>query len=151
MERTGRLLAVFSLIGIHHAASWFFNVNEDEERVALPFVLLPLLSSLPYPTHLTSIRLRFNLSYLVFFLVQPFGFVLERFFYQTTSRRVGGVFGAVWTWSFLLLFGIPVVDAMLQVDAGTGNGCGIDGEEVMPGKLTSSRSLVRLVASRVVA
>ena len=46
-----------------------------------------------------------------FFLMQGVGVVMEHAWKQATGRRVGGVAGWLWTFSWLVLWGHPMVDA----------------------------------------
>ena len=70
-------------------------------------------------------------SYALLFLVQPVGLFAEKAFLRLTGRKVGGLWGAIWTWSFLVYFGAPVVQRLFRIDAGAGMGCGSEGEPEM--------------------
>ena len=48
--------------------------------------------------------------YLLFFGGSGIGCILERQFYRSTGRRVGGWWGWIWTFSVILLLCGPLVD-----------------------------------------
>jgi hypothetical protein len=49
--------------------------------------------------------------YLLFYLANGLACLAERQFRHVTGRRVRGVYGWIWTWSFLFLVGQPTVDS----------------------------------------
>ena len=72
---------------------------------------------------------------------------LERAFLAITGRKVGGPLAALWTWTFLIWAGIPVVEGSFRVTEASGFGGGEEGIEMMPFG-TPFRSGLRLVMGR---
>ncbi|ORY31802.1 hypothetical protein BCR39DRAFT_525445 [Naematelia encephala] len=48
--------------------------------------------------------------YLIFYMGQGLGCVIERAYYKRTGRRVGGVTGWIWTCAFVMLTAVPMVE-----------------------------------------
>lgn len=49
--------------------------------------------------------------YLLFYLGSGLACLAERAFYRVTGKRVGGLLGWIWTWSFLYVVGQPTVNS----------------------------------------
>ncbi len=88
--------------------------------LAAPFSYLPrpihvisvfFISALYHATFYYPLSHTFALwPYLSFFVGSGIGCALERQFYRITGKRVGGFWGAVWTWTFVLVVSIPIMD-----------------------------------------
>jgi hypothetical protein len=48
--------------------------------------------------------------YAIFYITQGLAMALERQYYKTTGRKVGGVIGWFWTWGVIALSGMPTVE-----------------------------------------
>ncbi|CAD6580694.1 MAG: hypothetical protein TREMPRED_002807 [Tremellales sp. Tagirdzhanova-0007] len=88
--------------------------------LATPFSYLPrpihvisvfLISSLLHMTIYYPLRQQFIVGpYLSFFVGCGVGCVLERQFYHMTGKRVDGRWGMLWTWTFMLVVSVPIVE-----------------------------------------
>ena len=72
-----------------------------------------------------------------FWVMNGVGVVLERVWSQTTGRQVGGVLGWMWTFGWLALWGVWVVDEWAKA--------GRFGAFILPGELEPSLALAALV------
>lgn len=72
-----------------------------------------------------------------FWVMNSAGVVLERVWKATTGRRVGGFWGRIWTFGWLALWGVPVVNEWAKA--------GRLGALSLPGELEPALGLARLV------
>lgn len=75
------ILAVFTISGLFHVAVFY----APAKRLVI------------YP-------------YMIFYVGQGVGCIAERAFYRLTGRRVGGIAGWIWTWTFMYLTALPTVE-----------------------------------------
>ena len=70
-----------------------------------------LISAIVHAIELWSLGRGGNAAVIIrFWMMNGVGVVLERIWTKTTGRRVGGVWGRVWTFGWLALWGVPMVD-----------------------------------------
>jgi len=72
-----------------------------------------------------------------FWVMNGVGVVLEHVWRRTTGKRVGGVWGRIWMFGWLTLWGVPLVDVWAKA--------GRFGTVCLPGEIEPSRALVEFV------
>jgi len=74
-------------------------------------ILIFALSAAFHITIFYPIQHEFSIRpYAIFYLANGIGCALEREYYRRTGRKVGGWVGWIWTWSVLLISGVPVAE-----------------------------------------